>query len=197
MKNNNSEIAYRLFCRFDGLVNSIRNMKTDFINGIDIRFKPLFTSYNSCIEAFQQAFPEEYKALNLEPLPLEDEKGNKLFTNKKISTLQHQAEAVLALLKGLSPRKDVAIDLPAKVTIGWLFKLFARLSLGSAIFILSILSFLFLLGLAIGQSKLYFDFKTPQAQFNNQDIPAKKASAPKDNKDNITPAPTTKDAISK
>lgn len=106
MIRNKSDIAYEIFCRINGLIDSIKSIKTALPSGTPIRFKPLFASYNSCMDSFKENFPTEYKSLNLEPLPLEDEQGNKLFTAGKLSTLLHQSEAVSALLKGLSSSKN-------------------------------------------------------------------------------------------
>lgn len=66
-----------------------------------IRFKPLFTSYNSCIESFKQHYLNDFNKLGLEELPLFDAQGNMLFTSDKLSTLLHQTQAIIGFLKGL------------------------------------------------------------------------------------------------
>jgi hypothetical protein len=119
MKKTKSEIAYELLCRFEGLINSIKPLETNFPKGFTIRMKPLFISYNSCIEAFRHSFPKEYCLLNLESLPLEDSSGNKLFATDKLSTLLHQSETVFAQLKGLSPYEFKAKPTSARESLAW------------------------------------------------------------------------------
>lgn len=75
-----------------------------------VRYKPLFTTYNSIVEKFKSTFPEEHKNLSLEELPLFDEKGNELFTQKKLSTLLHQATDFDATLRGMLPPEDTALS---------------------------------------------------------------------------------------
>jgi len=88
--------------RFEGLVNSIKGISS-LATLAPVRYKPLFSSYNSCIDAFRDTFPQEFSSLGLEPLPLYGPNGEERFTQGKLSTLLHQSETILAILKGMQP----------------------------------------------------------------------------------------------
>ena len=135
-----------LMLRMESLVESILNLP-ETIEGLGrfgpVRYKPLFSIYNSCIEEFESLYPGELDFLGLEELPLYDDQGNERFTANKLSTLLHQAKLVHAALQGRLPPFDSAISLSDKVTLPWLWKnvpasfwvwvagvLFAVLSLG-------------------------------------------------------------------
>lgn len=117
-----------------------------------VRFKPLFISYNACIDSFRTAFPKEYDSLNLESLPLYDDTGKELFTNEKISTLLHQAEAVLSILKGISPYQFAAKPTSARQSISWyLHNTHPRLIYS----LLMLLVAAFIAGTIFSETKLY------------------------------------------
>lgn len=152
MKKYRSAIAYELYCRFDGLVKSVKDMNTALPAGTPIRFKPLFISYNSCMESFQRDFPVEYQSLGLEPLPLENEEGKKLFTAEKLSTLLHQSEAVLSLLKGLSPYEFKVGPTSTRESLSWYWhNTHPRI----VIYLLGLIFLSFLAGLIVADTSLY------------------------------------------
>jgi hypothetical protein len=152
MKPNKSTIAYELFCRFDGLINSVEGISATLPTGMPIRFKPLFTSYNSCIDSFRTAFPKEYESLNLEPLPLYDDAGHELFLNTKISTLLHQAEAVLSLLKGISPYQFAAKPTSVRESLSWYWH---NTHPGLIYYLLMLLASAFIAGTIFSETKVY------------------------------------------
>lgn len=124
-KKQNSLIAYRLTCRFEGLIESVETLSSvasDLGPLGRIRYKPLFANYNSCVEEFKAHFPEEHAKLGLEELPLYDTEGKERFTSGKLSTLLHQSKAIMAALKGLLPPTYDDLELPSKVTLSWLSK---------------------------------------------------------------------------
>lgn len=98
-----NEIPYKLFKRLEMLEEAISSLGDAKRHVGIIRFKPLFISYNSCLEEFIQHFRDEFKQLGLEELPLFDDNGNMLFTYDKLSTLLHQTQAVMGFLKGILP----------------------------------------------------------------------------------------------
>jgi hypothetical protein len=75
-----------------------------------VRFKPLFTTYNSCEKEFEWRFPDQFDAMEMERLPLIREDGEKGFTLGKLQTMVHQARDMRAYLEGLLPNKG---------TLGW------------------------------------------------------------------------------
>jgi len=97
------EIPYKLFKRFEMLEEAISNLGEAQRHVVRIRLKPLFTSYNSCMKEFVEHFRDEFEQLGLEELPLSDDNGNMLFTYDKLSTLLHQTQAVIGILKGMLP----------------------------------------------------------------------------------------------
>ncbi len=105
MKKTKISITQILTGQFEALIKSIKEIKStaEYMN--TVRYRPLFSSYNSHIETFIQKFPNEYKLLNLEPLPLLDKNGNDAFTANKLSTLLHQSEFIFALLKSIQPKE--------------------------------------------------------------------------------------------
>lgn len=124
-KKQKSLIAYGLTCRFEGLIESVETLSSvasDLGQLVRIRYKPLFTSYNSCVNEFKAHFPEEHAKLRLEELPLYDTEGKERFTSGKLSTLLHQSKAMVAALKGLLPPVYDDVELPSKVTLFWLWK---------------------------------------------------------------------------
>lgn len=152
MIKNKTAIAYELYCRFDGLINSVKNIDTALPSVTSVRYKPLFTSYNSCIESFQKDFPDKYQSLNLEPLPLEDDKGNKLFTADKLSTLLHQSEAVLSLLKGLCPYEFKVGPTSARESLSWYWH---NTHPKIVIILLGFILSAFITGLIVAETSLY------------------------------------------
>lgn len=97
------EIPYKLYRRFEALIESMYAL-TSIIQQLGfVRFKPLFNSYNSCVEEFKTHYPDDYKQLILEDLPLYDDKSIEKFTQDKLSTMLHQAQAIVGVLKGSLP----------------------------------------------------------------------------------------------
>jgi len=97
------EIPYKLYRRFEALIESMYAL-TSIIQQLGfVRFKPLFNSYDSCVKEFKNHYLEDYKQLNLEDLPLYDERGIENFTQDKLSTMLHQAQAIVGVLKGVLP----------------------------------------------------------------------------------------------
>ncbi len=94
---------YKLFCRFESLIESVKNKDCKILSFIKVRNKPWFNDYNSCVEQFKVLCPDEYKQTNLEPLPLKEVDGSDGFTNEKLPTLLQQSEIIFAILKGLLP----------------------------------------------------------------------------------------------
>jgi hypothetical protein len=97
------EIPYKLLRRFESLIESIFAIKatTQALNYV--RYKPIFNSYISCVEQFKSSFPNDYNQLGLEDISLYDEDGSEQFTAQKLSTLLHQSQAIVGVLKGLLP----------------------------------------------------------------------------------------------
>ena len=56
----NYEIPYKLLRRFETLEKSISTLGDSAMHVGVIRFKPLFTSYNSCIESFKQHYLDDF-----------------------------------------------------------------------------------------------------------------------------------------
>jgi hypothetical protein len=80
-----------------------------------VRYKPIFATYISCIDQFKSSFPEEYGQLGLEEISLYDAGGREQFTANKLSTVLHQAQAVVGVLKGLLP--PALIENPGGTTV--------------------------------------------------------------------------------
>jgi hypothetical protein len=98
-----NSVTYKLLCRFESVIRAVDTLTETSSKFPRVRFKPLYTDYNSCVDEFSRYSPTEFKQLNLESLPLYDDEGRELFTNEKLSTLLHQAQAITALLKGSLP----------------------------------------------------------------------------------------------
>jgi hypothetical protein len=92
-----------LLRRFESLIESIFAIKatTQALNYV--RFKPIFNSYISCIEQFKSSFPHDYNQLRLEDISLYGKDGSEQFTAQKLSTLLHQSQAVVGVVKGFLP----------------------------------------------------------------------------------------------
>lgn len=97
------EVPYRLYRRFLATVGSVMTLSDSLRRIGYVRYKPLFLAYNSCIKVFKQHYSEEYEQLDLQDLPLYDSEGKSLFTSNKISTLLHQAQAIIGFLEGELP----------------------------------------------------------------------------------------------
>jgi len=97
------EAPYKLLRRFEALIENILALNSTIKQVGYVRYKPLFSSYNSCIKKFKSFYSEEFKQLGLEDLSLYDEEGKEQFTVNKLSTLLHQSQAVVGVLKGLLP----------------------------------------------------------------------------------------------
>ena len=106
---------YQLLRRFEALIEIVLALNSTIEQVRYVRFKPLFRNYNSCIKEFKSIFPEEYKKLDLEDLPLYDNQTREMFTANRISTLLHQSQAVVGILKGMLPPK--LIENPGGITI--------------------------------------------------------------------------------
>lgn len=89
------------------------------------------------------------------------------------------------------------IHLPSKVTIGWLFQLIRRLSLGSWSLLLFVVGGSFTLGYQLGQLDLRRVITTLQNQQRSRSSLAMQASMTTARKVNSTPAPTKKETIQK
>lgn len=100
----------KLIARLESLIGNVEDANTIKQKYGIVRYKPFFTTYNSCINEFKSLFPEECEKLNLEDLPLYDSDGNEQFTNEKISTLLHQSRDVLAVLQSLSPQESAGLE---------------------------------------------------------------------------------------
>ena len=117
--------AYKLLCRFEGLIESVNtlNQTVKDLGPLGrIRYKPLFSNYNSCVDEFKSTYPTEFQSLKLEDLSLYDEAGKEQFTGDKLSTLLHQSKQVRDVLKGLSASHKDEFILPEKVTLAWLWQ---------------------------------------------------------------------------
>lgn len=89
------------------------------------------------------------------------------------------------------------IHLPSKVTVGWLFQLLIRLSLGSWSLLLFVIGSSFTLGYQLGQLDLRRVITTLQTQQRNQSSPGKQAIMTTAKKVSTTPALTKKQAVEK
>jgi len=108
-----------LLQRLDCLVKQIKSVG-HMLDGFDyVRYKPLFASYNSCEEEFKRLFPNEFGLLKLEPVPLMDEQGNYQYTGKKLSTIFHQAQSMLAFLEGVFPKNPTLTPASLKESLSW------------------------------------------------------------------------------
>ncbi len=106
---------YKLLRRFEALIESIFALNATIRQLGFVRYKPLFSSYISCIEAFKSLYLDEYENLGLEELKLYDSEGKYLFTTNKLSTVLHQSQAVIGVLKGHLP--PAFIENPGGITI--------------------------------------------------------------------------------
>jgi hypothetical protein len=97
------EIPYKLLRRFEAVIESIFALNATIGQLGFVRFKPIFANYISCIESFKSSYPEEYKELGLDEITLFDEEGRERFTGRRLSTILHQAQAVVGMLKGFLP----------------------------------------------------------------------------------------------
>lgn len=138
----------KLIARLESLIDGVEGADTIKQKYGIVRFKPFFTTYNSCINEFKSLFPEECTKLNLEDLPLYDSAGNEQFKNEKISTLLHQSHDVLAVLQSLSPQESAGLEYPHKVTLSWIWK---HVPVRFWIWLVSLLIAAFLIGVTVGQ----------------------------------------------
>lgn len=138
----------KLIRRLESLISNVEGADTIKQKYGMVRFKPFFTTYNSCVDEFKSLFPEEHAKLNLEELPLYDYEGKERFTNEKISTLLHQSRDVLAVLQSLSPQKSAGLEYPHKVTLSWIWK---HVPVRFWIWLVSLLIAAFLIGVTVGQ----------------------------------------------
>lgn len=138
----------KLIRRLESLINDVEGADTIKQKFGMVRYKPFFTTYNSCINEFMSLFPEECAKLNLEDLPLYDSNRNEQFTNLKISTLLHQSRDVLAVLQSLSPQESAGLEYPHKVTLSWIWK---HVPVSFWIWLVSLLIAAFLIGVTVGQ----------------------------------------------
>lgn len=109
------EIPYKLLRRFEAFIESIFALNATIQRLHFVRYKPIFSSYISCVEAFKSSYRKEYEELGLEEITLYDEHGKERFTARKLSTILHQAQAVVGMLKGLLPPQ--LIQSPGGTTI--------------------------------------------------------------------------------
>jgi len=112
---NGFELPYKLLRRLEALIESIFALNSTIKQVGYVRYKPLFSSYNSCIKEFKSSYPKEFQQLGLEDLPLYDAERKEQFTVNKLSTLLHQSQAVIGVLKGLLPPS--LIENPGGITI--------------------------------------------------------------------------------
>jgi hypothetical protein len=97
------ETPYKLLRRFEALIESIFALNATIRQLSFVRYKPIFATYISCIEQFKSSFPEEYGQLDLGEISLYDADAKEQFTANRLSTVLHQAQAVVGVLKGLLP----------------------------------------------------------------------------------------------
>lgn len=146
-----SKSAYKLLCRFESLIESV-NTLSETVRELGqlgrIRYKPLFSSYNSCIDQFKSTYPTEFQNLKLEDLPLYDAEGKEQFTADKLSTLLHQSRQVSAVLQGLSASHMKEVVLPDNVSLAWLWH---NVPVKFWFWFISLLVATFLLGVSFGQ----------------------------------------------
>lgn len=140
--------ANKLIERLDSLIRDVKDVDTIKQKYGHVRYKPFFATYNSCIDEFKSLFPEEHAKLNLEDLPLYDSEGQEQFTNTKISTLLHQSNDVIAVLRTFTTAKSVQARYPNKVTLYWLWR---HVPVKFWICMASLLIGAFLIGVRVGQ----------------------------------------------
>jgi hypothetical protein len=109
------EGPYKLLGRFEALIESMFALGATIRELGFVRYKLIFATYISCIEQFKSSFPEEYGQLGLEEISLYDVDGKERFTANKLSTVLHQAQAVVGILKGLLP--PALIENPGGTTV--------------------------------------------------------------------------------
>jgi len=109
------EKAYRLLRQLESLIEAIFALKQTTQQLSYVRYKPLFQRYITCFEEFKKAYPKELKTLQLEDVELFDDKGKEQFTTNKLSTILHQAQWMVGMLKGFLPPK--LVENPGGTTI--------------------------------------------------------------------------------
>lgn len=97
------KIPYKSLRRFEALIESIFALNATIQQTGVVRYKPFFSSYLSCVEAFKSHYTSDYDQLNLEEVQLFDDDGKMLFTGDKVSTILHQAQAIVGVIKGMLP----------------------------------------------------------------------------------------------
>jgi len=102
------ETPYRLYRRFLSIGDSVMTLGDSLRHVGYVRYKPLFSAYNSCVNIFKQYYSEAYAQLDLEDLPLYDDDGKSLFTANKLSTLLHQSQSIVGFLEGELPPELLA-----------------------------------------------------------------------------------------
>lgn len=138
--------------RFESLITSINQIDSKALKFTKVRLKPWFINYNSCIEEFKGCFPNEYKQLNLEPLPLCDASGNDAFTLERLITLLPQSEAIAALLKGLLPPNYTNKAESFKDSLAWYWK---NAHWSVILFFIGLLFSFFIAGTIFSETNLY------------------------------------------
>jgi hypothetical protein len=117
-----------------------------------VRFKPLYTDYNSRVDQFSKYFPSEVAQLNLEPLPLYDDEATELFTDEKPCTLFHQAQAITALLRGSLPPGYSGGPETLRESLAWYWN---NTHYGVLAGFIALLLFMFGFGVHFSGTKLY------------------------------------------
>jgi hypothetical protein len=95
--------TYKLLRRFESLSESLFALNATIQQLGHVRYKPLFVSYISCIDQFKKLFLDDFAQLGLEEIQLFDSMGNALYKTDRLSTLLHQAQAVIGVIKGSLP----------------------------------------------------------------------------------------------
>lgn len=142
------ETPHKLLRRFRALSEKVDTLDTTKEKLGFVRFKPLFSDYNSCIEELKSTYPTKCEQLGLEDLPLYDAEGKEQFTVSKLSTLLHQSKSVIAFLEGQLPASGNNLEFPDKVTLAWLWE---KVPAKFWCSLLGLLITFFLFGITIGQ----------------------------------------------
>lgn len=114
--------THNLLRRLRALIESVDTLDSTKAKLGFVRFKPLFSEYNLCIEELKSDYPTAFDQLRLEELPLYDEEGEERFTVGKLSTLLHQSKSVVIFLESQLPASEKSLEFPDKVTLAWLWE---------------------------------------------------------------------------
>lgn len=109
------ERPYAFLKRFEALIESILCLRATVQQLGFVRFKPLFSIYNSIVDGFKEQYRVEYDSLGLEDVPLYGETGNEHFNSGKLSTVLHHSQAIVGSLKGMLP--PALLENPGGTTI--------------------------------------------------------------------------------